>query len=36
MNKEKRDTKRLLNTQNKLMITRGEVGGGMDETGDGD
>ena len=27
--------KRLLTIENKLMVTRGEVGGGMGETGDG-
>jgi len=28
--------KRLLTIGNKLMVTRGEVGGGMGETDDGD
>ena len=27
---------RLLTIENKLMVTRGEVGGGMGEIGDGD
>ena len=36
--KKKRDKSRnrLLTIENKLMVTRGEVGGGMGETGDGD
>ena len=27
---------KLLTIKNKLMVTRGEVGGGMDETSEGD
>ena len=36
MNKEKRDKKRLLNIENKVMVTRGEVSGGMGDIGEGD
>ena len=34
---KKRDKRkhRLLNIKNKLVVARGEVGGGMDETGEG-
>lgn len=35
MNKEQTRQKILLTIQNKLMTTRGEVGAGMDETGEG-
>ena len=36
-NKGKRDQKtRFLNAENKLVSARGEVGGGMDEKGEGD
>ena len=34
--KKETNKKRLLNTENKLMVTRGEVGGGMGEIGEGD
>ena len=38
MNKEKKKQAKtsLLTIENTLMVTRGEVGGGMGETGDGD
>ena len=34
--KKSKPKNRLLTIENKLMVTRREVGGGMDETGEGD
>ena len=38
MNKGKKETNQKTDStiENKLMVTRGEVGGGMGETGEGD